>query len=290
VRTIARIIERTGLLERRRRVRRPGPPAGWYLPGVASGQAELDALDVIVDLRVLGGHADVLTAVSLHGGDPDAWPATGVTAAGTCRALAERWDRIGCPAFVQFDNDTRFYGSHALPDSLGAVPLFALEAGVTPVFTPPVEMGFQAGIEGFNGYWQRRVWRRTRGLDLPALVAASDRFLAALRVRRAARIEAAPARHPWPVAAALPGHPTLVFLRRTNEAGEVSVLGHRYPVDPLRIRRLVRVELDLRDRAIRAFALSRREPSVQPLLAEMAYELPARRAWVTHALRLTRRY
>jgi hypothetical protein len=281
VRTIARIIERTGLLKQRRRVRRPAPPPGWYLPRVAAGLVELDALDAIVDLRVLGGLADVLTGISLHGGDPDAWADTGVTSALTCRALAERWERIGRPGYVQFDNDTRFVGSHGNPDSLGAVPVFVLEAGVIPVFTPPREMGFQAGIEGFNAYWQRRVWRRTYGLDLAGLTAASDRFIRALRANRVARIESAPPRGAWPNPQPRLGRGMLIFVRRTNDAGEVSVLGRRYPVDPTRIRRLVRVELDLDDQVLRTFALSRREPTIQPLLGEVPYRIPARRAWVT---------
>jgi hypothetical protein len=35
IRTIGLILERRGVLDRRRRVRRPPPPSGWYLPAVA---------------------------------------------------------------------------------------------------------------------------------------------------------------------------------------------------------------------------------------------------------------
>lgn len=282
VRTIARIIERTGLLERRRRVRRPAPPRGWYLPSVAAGEVELDAFDAIVDLPIFGrGHLDVLTGISLHGGDPDAWPDTSITSGLTCRCLGERWARIGYPAFVQFDNDTRFLGSHGYPDVLGGVPLFALEAGVTPVFAPLREMGFQASIEGFNALWQQRVYRRAFAMDLPALVTASDSFIGALRAQRAIRIEAAPPRRTWPADRGdRSGNRSIIFLRRTTLAGAIEILGRLYPVDRSWPHRLVRAELDLDDLAIRCFALRRRDPNFQPLLAELPYRLPPRRAWV----------
>ncbi len=50
LRTIGRILKRHGALDAVRRVRRSAPPAGWYLPDVAAGTAELDAFDVIEDL------------------------------------------------------------------------------------------------------------------------------------------------------------------------------------------------------------------------------------------------
>ncbi|HUH81665.1 MAG TPA: hypothetical protein VLZ06_10100 [Solirubrobacteraceae bacterium] len=46
VRTVGRILERRGVLDARRRVRRPPPPRGWYLPAVARGDAELDSVDI----------------------------------------------------------------------------------------------------------------------------------------------------------------------------------------------------------------------------------------------------
>jgi hypothetical protein len=282
VRTIARIVTRLGLNERPRRIRRPAPPRGWYLPDVAAGEAELDAFDAIVDLPVFAhGDMDVLTGISLHGGDPDAWSGRSVTASGTCAALEERWRRIGRPGYAQFDNDTRFLGSHGYPDILGRVPLLVLRLGVTPVFAPIREMGFQADIEGFNGRWQRRVYGRAFAFPPDEIAALSDRYLAAVRARRALRIEAAPPRRPWPEAPEpRAGRGRVVFVRRTTIGGEVEILGRLYPVDPTRVHRLVRAELDFDDLVIRCFALHRRDPGFQPLLAELPYVLPANRAWV----------
>ena len=88
VRTIGRILVRRGALDAKRRVRRPAPPPGWYLPDVASAAAELDSFDVVEGLVIKGGpQVEVLNAVSLHGGMVASWPGTGVTARTTVADL-----------------------------------------------------------------------------------------------------------------------------------------------------------------------------------------------------------
>ena len=64
-RTIGRILERRGILDGRRRIRRPPPPIGWYLPEVASGRCELDSFDTVEGLILRGGpELTVLTGIS----------------------------------------------------------------------------------------------------------------------------------------------------------------------------------------------------------------------------------
>lgn len=149
-----------------------------------------------------------------------------------------------------------------------------------PVFAPPRETGFQAAIEAFNGRWQRKLWARFWDPTLADLQVRSDVFITASRVRSAARIDAAPDRLPFPAGPrpALDRAPTgrLLFMRRTNDQGSVSILGRRYPVDPRWLHRLVRCELDLDARRLRYFALRRREPEEQPLLGETPFEPPTR--------------
>jgi hypothetical protein len=286
VRTIGRILERSGALDGRRRIRRPAPPRGWYLPAVGRRDAELDSFDVITGLRLFGGaHLDVVTGMSLHGALSAAWPKPSAPAPLIGTMLVEHWQAIGLPGYAQFDNDSRFLGGHGYPDVLGPVPRLCLALGVTPVFAPIRETGFQAAIEGFNGLWQARVWRRAWGLDMAGLGDLSDRYIAAHRARRAKRIEAAPERTPFParLPPPRPGPPggRLVFIRRTTLAGYADILGRHYLVDPAWAHRLVRAELDLDALVIRFHALRRREPSDQPILGEVAYRLPERRAWVT---------
>ncbi len=166
LRTSGRILERRGALDGGRRIRRNPPPAGWNLPEAAAGRAELDSFDIVEGLALEGGrrievlHGVSLHGVSLHGGLSSAWPQRLVSATSTVEALLPHWREFGLPAYPQFDNDTIFQGSHSGRDSLGRVIRICLQLGVTPVFAPPQEPGFQAAIENFNGRWQAKVWSR----------------------------------------------------------------------------------------------------------------------------------
>jgi hypothetical protein len=282
VRTIGRILERRGALDGRRRVRRPPPPVGWYLPDVAARRAELDSFDVVEGLVIQGGtHVEVLNGLSLHGGLAVSWPMAVVTAKAATDALVEHWRAVGLPTYAQFDNDTIFQGPHQYADVVGRVMRLCLSLEVVPVFAPPRETGFQAAIENFNGRWQAKVWTRFTHESLEGLQAQSGKFIAASRLRAAARIEAAPRRRPFPPGwrLNLQAHPhgRIVFLRRTGEQGAVEVLGHRFEVEATWPHRLVRAEVDLDAEHIRFFALRRREPVHQPLLREITYKLPRRR-------------
>ena len=282
VRTIGRILERRGALDGQRRIRRPAPPRGWYLPPVARGLADCDCFDVIEGLMLQGGPAvEVLTGLALHAGLPDAWPTTGVTTARVFPALQDRWGALGVPAFAQFDNDLCFQGAHHLPDVVGRIVRFCLQLGCVPVFTPVQDPSFQAALENFNGRWQAKVWHRFHHDSLRALQLRSGAYIAAARQRGSARAAEAPARHPVPAAwqfdPTRPPRGRLIYLRRTNDQGAVSLLGHVFPVDRQWPHRLVRAEVMLPGGPIRFFALRRRAPESQPLLREAPYELPEHR-------------
>ncbi len=282
VRTIGRILARRGAVEDRRRVRRPAPPRGWYLPAVALGRAELDCIDTIEGLAIRDGPPIVvLTAISLHGGLAEAWPATAVSARSVVVALQDHWRAVGLPAYAQFDNAAIFHGAPQPADLLSRVMRLCVELGVVPVFTPPREQGFQAAIESFNARWQAKVWSRFDHPSLSSLQERSARYVRALRHRAAERIAAAPPRCPFPVAWTLDfqvrPRGVIIFLRRTTEAGTVSLLGRSFPVAVEWPHHLVRAEVDLDQQQIRFFALRRRQPDEQPLLRTVPYEPPRRR-------------
>lgn len=282
VRTIGRILERRGVLDGQRRVRRTPPPKGWYLPLVAAGRAELDSFDIVEGLVIQGGlDVEVLNGISLHGGLAVSWVGSTITAKLTVEKLLEHWREYGLPRYAQFDNDTIFQGAHQWPDSFGRVTRLCLQLGVTPVFAPPRETGFQASIESYNGRWQAKVWQRFTFTGHADLGEQSARFLAATRQRAAARIEAAPPRKPFPqdwqlnLKTALQG--TVIFLRRTTAAGIVNLLGHSFPVDATWCHRLVRCEVELSKQSIRIYRLRRRTPTQQPLLKTHPYKTPHKR-------------
>jgi hypothetical protein len=155
-----------------------------------------------------------------------------------------------------------------------------LSLGVVPVFVPPVEMGFQAMIESYNGWWQARVWSHFRHAHRAGLQQRSRRHVQALRAPRAARIEAAPERRVFPAGWELNlevrPRGRLVYLRRTNAQGEVTLLGRTWQVSTVWPSRLVRCEVDQDKDTIRFFTLRRKEPTSQPQVLEVEYRLPNR--------------
>jgi hypothetical protein len=282
VRTINRILVRRGALDGRKRTRRPPPPRGWYLPGVAKVLAELDSFDIVEGLVIKDGpQVEVLNGVSLHGGLVVSWPIVSpVTAAMTVQSLVAHWRLVGLPGYVQFDNDMIFHGTHRYPDALGQVIRLCLSLGVVPVFVPPREMGFQAMIESYNGWWQAKVWSRFQHADLQDVQGHSRRYVDALLKQRAARLEAAPDRRAFPAVwkLNLKKRPRgrLVFLRRSNGTSEVTLLGRSWPLGQVWPNRLVRCEVDLDKDKIRFFTLRRKGPTRQPQILEVDYRLPNR--------------
>lgn len=271
IRTIGRVLVRQGVVGPHGRVRRPAPPPGWYLPPVTRGDAELDLVDFIEDLKLQDGPLlQVLTAVSLHGGLPGAWPARSATTTLVLRCLGQHWRRVGLPTFAQFDNDTRFQGPHQHRDAVGRVIRQCVRLGVTPVFVPPRELGLQNPIEHFNGLFQTKVWRRIRFTSLPGFQRYTRRYLAALCLRRAQRIQQAP---PRPVLGSQPPATQLIYLRRCTERGTISVLGRAWTVDRAWAHRLVRTEIDLVRGELACFGVRRSDPTTQPLLRTHHYEL-----------------
>ena len=277
--TIHRVLSRHGVLDGAHRQRRPAPPKGWYLPDLATAQAELDTFDFIEDLKIAGGPlVSVLTATSLHGALADAWPMERPSARATLAVLIERWRREGLPTYAQFDNDTIFQGDHRYADSVGRISRLCLALQVIPVFAPPREPGFQNSIEGFNGLWQSKVWRRHHCNDVASLEAVSARYIAAYRIKTATRRESAPTRGRFPSRFKLdlgtPLRGTMIFVRRSTEKGNVNLLNKDFSVDKHWLHRLVRCEVDFTHQRIRFYALRRRDPTVQPLLRELPYPRP----------------
>ena len=281
VRTIGRIIQRNGALDGRKRVRRPAPLRGWYLPKVAAEKAELDSFDTIEGLAIRGvSHVTILTGISLHGGLPVVWPERSISSRTVVQSLVEHWRDVGLPVYCQFDNDNRFCGPKQFVDVVGRVSRLCMGLGVTPVFVPPCETGFQAAIESLNGRWQKAVWSRFEHRSLRGLKSRSGKYVAAVREKYATRIEAAPSRQPFPKRwrLDLQIHPqgSLIYIRRTNDRGQVSMLGRQFLVDRNWVHRLVRSDVNLKAGNIHFYALRRREPTEQPLLKTTQYKLPKR--------------
>ena len=281
LRTIGRVLERRGALDGRRRIRYLPPPIGWHLPSLASKTAELDSFDIVEDLAIeRGPQVDVLNGISIFGGLPASFPSDGITAETAMHCILDHWREFGLPDFAQFDNDTRFLGPQNHLDVLGRVPRMCLSLSVIPVFAPPREPGFQNSIESFNGRWQSKVWCRFHFPSLAALQQQSDRFIHAVRERAAHRQEWAPIRRPFPTPWTLDlqqaPRGTVIFLRRAYAHGNVQFFGRQFHVSSHWPHRLVRAEVLLSENTILFFALRRRSPKDQPILAKIPFSLKTR--------------
>lgn len=281
LRTIGRILERNGALDYRRRVRRRPPPKGWYLAKLADALAELDEFDFVEGLVIRGGiEVEVCNVISLHGYLVGSFPSTPYTTESALGAMLKHWREVGLPDYAQFDNDTRFAGPHQHPDAIGKVIRVCLSLGVTPVFAPPREHGLQNGIESYNGLWQAKVWQRFEHTRLAGLQQQSARYVTASRRRKAARRDRAPERRKFPRQwkrndqAKVKGQ--IIYIRRSDEHGQVIVLGRKYEVSGNWCHRLVRCEVDIDNKEIRFYGLRRSDWSKQPLLRRTDYELPRR--------------
>jgi hypothetical protein len=281
LRTIGRILERGGALDYRRRVRRAPPAKGWYLGDLAQRRAELDEFDFVAGRVIRGGiEVEVLKVISLHGGLAGSFPEAPYDTDLTIQATLAHWQEVGLPDYAQFDNDTRFQGPHHYPDAIGRVIRLCLSLAVTPVFAPPREHGLQNAIESYNGLWQAKVWARFEHVSLAGLQAHSQQYVVASRQRKAARIESAPERRPFPKSWQRNDHAkvkgTLIYIRRSDGRGSVEVLGRRYEVSPHWKHRLVRCDIVIDQKEILFYGLRRSDPKNQPLLRRIPYELPPR--------------
>ena len=66
----------------------------------------------------------------------------------------------------------------------------------------------------------------------------------------------------------------MIFIRRTNHNGQVSLLGRRFQVSRDWMHRLVGCEVHFEHQRIRCFVLRRRAPDDQQLLATLYYQFP----------------
>ena len=279
VATIKRILQGHGVFDARKRVRRPPPPPGWYLPEVANKRADIDETDYVQDLAIEGGPSVwVLNTISLQGGWCASWPSLAMRATFVRECLIAHWRQWGLPDYAQFDNGTVFAGGHVHPDTIGSVTRLCLSLQVTPVFAVPRELGIQSGIESYNNRWQQKVWQRFHVADLEELTLRSDRYVAAVRQKNRQRHAGSASRRAfakeWREPQPLERRGCLLYLRRTSGQGNVDLLGHEFAVSSTWLHRLVRCEVDLSCDVIRVYGLRRQEPDEQPLLREWPYRLP----------------
>ncbi len=81
---------------------------------------------------------------------------------------------LGCQPMPNLTTTLVFKALISLRTPLEESIRLCLSLGVTAVFAPPRETGFQAAVESFNARWQAKVWQRFH-FDLPCGLAVSVR-------------------------------------------------------------------------------------------------------------------
>jgi hypothetical protein len=276
-RTIANILTRNGMVDRRTRIRRPPPPPGWYLPGLLQRKHELESFDILEGLYIHGGQeVQFLNGISLHGNLLHSLSMETVTAENTVLALIEHWKQFGLPKYVQFDNDMVFQGPRK-ENVMGKVIRLCLSLKMIPVFVTPYEQGFQGKIERFNKEIQEKFWRRRRFKNIKEVGRRLEEYVQAHRLAHQGEIVTAPRRRSFPKRwkrdDARPPQGTIIYLRRTDGSGWVRFLERDFLVSEHWINRLVRVEVNLDEGKVRFFGLRRADWTSQRLLKTMKFRL-----------------
>ena len=222
------------------RQRRPARPRAGICP-IWPSPCRARSFDFIEDLKIADGPlVSALTSTSLHGALADVWIMAQPRAAITVDALIERWRRDGMPDYAQFDNDAIFQGGHRFADSVGRVSRLC-----SPWASSWCSRPARAGLPECDRRFQRPV--AEQGLAAPSFPRCSHAqvHLGSLhrryRAKTAGRAKSHPAGVRSPTASARSEHPlkgTIIFLRRSNEAGADHMLGTAFPVDKHWVHRL----------------------------------------------------
>ena len=234
---------------------------------------------LFVQVRLLSTRCDALHAIARHVGSVASWPGpASVTVQFVVECGVAHLREFGPPGPAQFANDTIFQGTHVHPEAVGWVGRLC----PSPVFVPPRAPGVQAAMGRSHGSWQAKGCSRFEPGDLSGLQERSLRHVAALRRRRAVRIESAQSRRAFPgrryldLQGRLRGR--IVSLRSTDANGAVAVLGRRHEEDRQGVHRLVRAEVGWDGGLIRIARLRLRDPGDQPMMREVVQRIQQKRS------------
>ena len=154
VRTISRVLERHGLVTRRRG---PYVPTGVAYPALrAEWPGHVHQTDFVGPCFLRGPvRFYSLHSVDLASGRCGAQQLPNRSSQPTLDALWAIWLRLGIPEHQQVDNEMVFFGSRAHPRGLGPLIRLCLAMDVEPWFIPPAEPWRNGVVEKFNDRWRQ---------------------------------------------------------------------------------------------------------------------------------------
>ena len=254
-RTIERICQRAGLVERRRRERPKSKRLPYPAPS-AKQVGDLQQADLVGPRHLDGGlpfialnFVDVFPHAAAIEIAPDGREET-VTA-----ALLRGWERLGVPRRIQFDNGKPFQVGSV---RLGEIARVSLHLGATPVFIPQGEPWRNGVCEQFNDTFDKRFFRSERFEDREQLGAraleferfhnANHRYRATGRKTPDEVRAAVELRLPQPLAELPPGWPEegrIEFIRFIRSDRKLRLLRRSIAMPETHVYRYVTATLDL---------------------------------------------
>jgi putative transposase len=244
-RTIERVLERNGLTAPRVR-RAPLLPRQEYPGPQARASNDLHEVDLVGPIYLQGsGHRYYI------------WVGKDAFDGAVCLRLAYSrrmdevlgflgacWKDLGIPEQVHLDNARELAGWGPAARTLSRVIRLCLHFGVSPVFIPAKEPQSNGSVENFNGWFQEPLFQRhfRRPGDLRRELARLQEAVNTQHVhprlggktpaqhRRGLRLRKLPASFLVPTERQPLAAGRVIFMRRVNGAGTVTVLSQSYRV------------------------------------------------------------
>jgi putative transposase len=261
VRTVSRVLERHGLVMRRR-----GPylAKGTAYPALrAERPGHVHQSDFVGPCFLRGPvRFYSLHSIDLATGRCGVQQVPNRSSQPTLDAFWAIWSRLGLPEHQQIDNEMVFYGSRAHPRGMGPLIRLCLAMGIEPWFIPPAEPWRNGVVEHFNNRWQQFGPLRRPITGVTAVDRANgvfearhnghyrysklggrtpDAVLAASGVPLRFPEQPAAPRHPLPK----PTHGRYHLIRFVRHDGRIDLFGEQFRVPPEALYAYVRATIDV---------------------------------------------
>jgi putative transposase len=269
VRTIARILGRHGVIQRRKG--RYEPKGTKYPAPPVRRPGDVHQTDYVGPRHLEGPiRFYSLNSVDVGTGRCGVQPVFQRGGQSTIDALWATWCRLGMPRHQQVDNEMVFYGSPRYPRGMGSLIRLCLPHNIEAWFIPPGEPWRNGVVEKFNDHWEAKFLRRISMRSGEELCLESLRFearhngryrysklggktpLAALEVSGAKlHFPSSPVAPSYPLPKPERGHYHLIRFVRSD--GLLDVFGENFLAPPETIYEYVRLTVDVERQRLLVF-------------------------------------
>ena len=268
--TINRILHRHGLAGTR-----PHQARGTPYPALAAQRPhQVHQLDLVGPRDLTGGERfDGVHLIDVYSHAVALAAVPSQQAPDVVEALVAGWQKLGCPRYLQVDNERSFRGSNRHPRRVGLLIRLCLYLGVEVVFIPEREPWRNGVIERFNQVYNQLFWQSQTFRDRTHVAAEWPHFAGFHTTQH--RYATLGQHTPWQVHSAhrrrrlssrftlhhqtLPWREGRVsFIRLTDSRGHVRFFSESFPVEATLVHEYVKGTLTPRSEQLTFFHQGRR--------------------------------